>query len=49
LVNEVGNQLQDLIGDLYSFCSSFIDSGIHGEIELPSDKVEDEEMFSAFE
>jgi hypothetical protein len=44
-----GNQLQDLIGDLYSFCSSFIESGQKSGIELPSVMVEDEEMFSAFE
>jgi len=38
-----------LVGDLYSFCSSFIDSGLQGGVELPGVMVEDEEMFSAFE
>lgn len=38
-----------MVGDLFSFCSSFIDSGLQGGIELPGVMVEDEEMFSAFE
>ena len=45
----IDSQLEELILDVYSFCSSFIEADRKESIDMPSVMVQEDAIYSSFE